>query len=676
MADRQVTVGLDFRLGGDAPAGLERMGGSARQLNESQAEFASRVREGNGPLEERQRLLGRSSESDDTKIKDFYERTLSQERALKAKIAGSKAGQLLGEREQGRSATRPFTGQTYGLQEPEGESRAEAATPTYSMKAVEGIGKTEAPKKDAAESAAAKMAARERKEAEKLTRGMSDAEKEYVAELKKEGEQLEKNRQKAEDMAKLRAGEKVNIGGREVGAREMGIKPDAQKDDGGMLGKLSASIPGVIKGFAGISTALSLLEGIGKSIQSGDIRDTIRSIPIVGGIFASSHANDYEAHQKAAEITEGRQGLTDAGQMNQARNRLYSEKREREEAGIAQIIHHEERAAAFGKVKLAPGPTADRSTHQGQIAYEEQEQRIPHLDRIETAKAERDAVTKEKSLSDARLLMRRAAVDRAEKARMGDGAFDKGTQGRVTAAQARVDVFQRKIDESGKDKPLDKPELDEQAKAKHDLLQAQIAEQTAINNALDRGKELEGEKARNAQLGLSVAQSESAVRKSNLEYAKSELEILKAREQRTTSQATSFGGKMQWEQDRALAVLRGTKGRKFEELSPYERQIKEEFAPNTTAKEKQASAERSPAYQAAKREGLLDESGKVGDTFGQQKKVEMEIRQNVVLDAQKVGEAMAKALAESLNNFLKDSVRDLQRQISAIRVGQQVRGGG
>jgi hypothetical protein len=327
------------------------------------------------------------------------------------------------------------------------------------------------------------------------------------------------------------------------------------------------------------------------------------------------------------------------------------------------------RAKELGGISVTPAPAIDRSSFQGDIAYQEAMRRMPHQDTIARALAERSAAAAAhqysgkrlhglyaerkdlaKDLRDAEAAERRARAaenSRSSARSVGAGGFVGGVVGGAVGGVA-LGGFAR--DEAGR----------------HEAgLNVQLAGERVAQNELQIQEEVNRQK----QLGLSLAEKDSAIRKGNIGLAKEELSILQAKEQRAYSQRQRISGMNVVQRQMGLQALRLMKQHGYQNLPPELIAQAEAFSGAYVAKEREkfVSAEEKTAL----KEGFIEKLD-LNEVRKEVARVQTNVRVDVVLDEQQMARAVVDMLEPRLKHFMESIRVELAAEEAKQRAGRLV----
>jgi hypothetical protein len=322
----------------------------------------------------------------------------------------------------------------------------------------------------------------------------------------------------------------------------------------------------------------------------------------------------------------------------------------------AEVARYGSRTEALGRVKIPVPAAIDRGTFQGDIAFQEQQRRLPLQDAAERAGADVRATQTETRASRERLTERLAA---------------RGTlqQRLAVADRYRREVWaQEGINVKDREGPWDwfgkrdKPGIQKATRGVE-----QVTSEIAANEV-----EIQREITRQKELGVKAAQAESAVRKANINLAREDLAILQSKESRLTSQAVRLGGMSAYERQTGLEAARLVKQHGIAALPPQVLAQAERFAPEYVRKEKEKFGQTTEEGRAGLREGFL-EKGDLTAVRAEVAKAQTNVRVAISLDEQALAQKIAGIIAASFGKLL-ESIRVKQdAQEKELRARQQRR---
>lgn len=313
---------------------------------------------------------------------------------------------------------------------------------------------------------------------------------------------------------------------------------------------------------------------------------------------------------------------------------------------------------------VAP-PAIDRTTHFGDIAYREQQSRIPLQDAAVTAQAESKAANRALTAEEdnvAELRHRQRLLDEREsgestalKEKRAEDSIAIADPERL-AAQKDKPWYSRRvmaldkyaanpIYERDKDGDLlnragkkweghDKAGVDAAALQHEQAAAAATQNRFALEEAINRQK----------GLGVTAAERESAVRKTGIDLAKNELELLKAKEQRLLSQAQQFGAMNPLERAASVQAALRIKQIGLDNVSPEEKALASRGFGSFVAKREQQQGAAELKRLGVADMGLDVERGEVKEIQRQIGKVQTEVRVNISLDEAALANRIAKVL--------------------------------
>jgi hypothetical protein len=362
-----------------------------------------------------------------------------------------------------------------------------------------------------------------------------------------------------------------------------------------------------------------------------------RSIPIIGnaGVNLANEINGVAERIRGANVRFAQTSLaiSQAARHDTVLGQMASE-----------LVGARARAKELGGISVTPAPAIDRSTFQGEIAFREQQRRLPHQDTIARAEAERSAAATAHQYSGKRL--------------QGLYAERKDLAQDLRDAEAAEERARRGENRKGG------PGYDRNAAGRHEAgLNLQLAGERVAQNELQIQEEVNRQK----QLGLSLAEKESAIRKGNIGLAKEELSILQAKEQRLYSQRQRISGMNVVQRQMGLQALRLMKKHGYQNLPPELIAQAEAFSGAYVAKEREkfVSAEEKTAL----KEGFI-EKGVLNEVRKDVARVQTNVRVDVVLDEQQMARAVVDMLEPRLKHFM-ESIRVEHAAREAQRIAQR-----
>jgi hypothetical protein len=326
-------------------------------------------------------------------------------------------------------------------------------------------------------------------------------------------------------------------------------------------------------------------------------------------------------------------------------------------------------ATALGGLTPSAYSTA-RTTYGESIAYQEERRRAYARDAIGRAEAQATAARRTAGLvghvpSDI-LERERASQQRLqglrEAYRLSVAAAN--SWGGIGAMLRNVEPVNRAIAEASKAQgtPFEKPVIPGTREADQQLL---LAAEREVNNQKAIAAEREQAMNQAKERGLAVVQAESAVRKANIQMAKTELEIAQQRESRAAGQAQTLGGMNRMQREVAFRAAQQVATRGWENVSPEVQGQVRALDPALAARFAQQSGEGV----RARFRGLGGQFAEAfGDDLGATRErvdvAEREVRKLEFLDAAKT----ARAMEVVLNKFAEDISEAMARAVNNARM--------
>jgi hypothetical protein len=324
-------------------------------------------------------------------------------------------------------------------------------------------------------------------------------------------------------------------------------------------------------------------------------------------------------------------------------------------SGQAELQAAQAKAQALAGVQVPGMIGSDRGTFQGDIAHREAIQRQGAQFAVSRAEAQQQAAQKAfaagaVNVTDLKKQLKDAEADaKAKQAAAGalgaaEGfnpiSFTANPVGHLLFGWAARGVTQQPRDA------------------------AERAAELAHNNVTEQAKTLQIEINAQKERGVQLAEKESAVRKSIIEQAKTELSLAEAKEQRLTGQAQRWGGMTTVDRQMGLAAARALKaaGGDLSRFDPALIQQAEQFVPEYVRKLKEKFGQNTAEGKAAVAEGL-GEAGDLGEARQQVEKVRADVNVKIALDEQ--------TLATKIVEVLDRKFTDLIKAVKAEQAGQR-----
>lgn len=328
------------------------------------------------------------------------------------------------------------------------------------------------------------------------------------------------------------------------------------------------------------------------------------------------------------------------------------EKKMREVAGQAEVDRAANLGTAYNRArvpdtlnKLAGG----RGTYAGQLAYEEAAARFGPQAALSRAEEEAKAARKDYGASGARRVDLEAnrvrLIDRMDKARAAEEQAVKN--GNAFGANAGDNKVARTA--AG--------------------LNALRAEQEVLNNEA----RIEAEINRQKDLGVTLAQKESAARQAQNGMLKAELQLLQQKEQRQSGAAQALGSMNPAQ--RAMAVQAVKMAQQVGDvgmLPPSLRGLAQQVAPGMMGKLTEKSGENSKEFKELQGLGAVDK-GSLDETRREVAKTQTQVEVNVNLDTEAMAKKIAEALGKSLDALVKSIDAKAQASGEKMRTGIQLK---
>jgi hypothetical protein len=306
-------------------------------------------------------------------------------------------------------------------------------------------------------------------------------------------------------------------------------------------------------------------------------------------------------------------------------------------------------------------PQFDLTTYRGQIKQQEENQRTIGRDALVRARRENEVANAQhrdatQSIAEQEAAIARARRDRGEAEKRAEAARQGGRSGVSTAGKIGIGI-------AGPVALGASIVANSSATGQTDL---QITH--AVNDALRAGEEisrrqtqLETERVRQMEAAKRVAESESAIRKANIEIGKQELEIIKSRNERVRSQTTRIG---EMDEIEFRNTVQGAKlALQYGDKAPQQaKDALRRLSPGFAATQDQARGERRLRSDDLKKQfgdqykelfPDLAASGSLREGLQEQQKLELNLRGQVQLDEEKLADKVAQAFDPVIQGFLK-----------------------
>jgi hypothetical protein len=487
--------------------------------------------------------------------------------------------------------------------------------------------------------------------------GMGDAAKSQARKIAVEAEARKRiESQRFRDEVKSRAEKLGGDGGgggwgsRKIGtlwrtAASTGFSPYSMATIAGMGAPVAAGAAAIYGGQLGVNKTAQAMEILSDSTLSGarQTQKLVEQLPIFGG-FAKSLDN----------LSKAMVGLSETLRRNERQTSVFRAVHSIESAAQIRInASQAELATSQSKFQglrdlpgLAQGPTA-RSTVAEQREYE----RFLRFAPLETKQrlAGVDIVAARRGRNETGRQLEAAEMSRQEIEERRTGIFQQIS--RVKARDYRVEGSadrQRKLD---------------------DLYTRLARADTELES---KGKEIEAIRLRYKEQSVALGEKESAQRKVGIEYARTELEILRQREQIATSQARTLGGMSVVEREMALASAKLVKRHGLERLPPDVRARAKSLFPGTIGKMEEELGQRFIGRaRAVGGEFAKEYEDEIPTIRAKVDRSELTVRNIIEVDEKKLAQAIRDAMQDWVKSVVTEATKAADNERRKREAAQQ-----
>jgi hypothetical protein len=468
----------------------------------------------------------------------------------------------------------------------------------------------------------------------------------------------------------------LGAGAQQIGSGIGGAAGFAGKGLGNALGGAAG---GAAMGTAG-AVYLATTEALGKTAQAMNIfangamsdaqkRDAFASEFLPGADKLIAFRDALNGVTEALRKTELRFQLRGLEQQQQFRERQTTAQ------GAAEVALHATRATAFGAIVTPPTPLGDRTTWQGDLAHQEALRRMERQDEIARARA---------GVTGAG-----AALEESQKRLEGLEGYRHrigvtlGLRERQLRKQQWIErdtpekrrMVERKLVEGGSNPFLARTAvaaLGAGVSNKAGVIAAGREVQLAATDAANNEKLIQGEINRQKELGVQLAEKESALRKANIGAARTELEITRARIQLGVNQSVRAGGMQPWERQQSLMAARFIKQHGLAATPAFMQQQAGAMFPEYVQKEREKFGRTTEEYKAGVKEGFAKDIDIVAER-AKEAKISTEVRVAVNLDEAALGKRIAEAISDNFRELLKSIKAEFDAQRKHLEAGNIIR---
>ena len=310
------------------------------------------------------------------------------------------------------------------------------------------------------------------------------------------------------------------------------------------------------------------------------------------------------------------------------------------------LLNAQSRAGILGGASMSQLDHFDRRTMASELGYREQQMRVPSQDAAEAAAREaaiaRDevgAAASAQGLADRNLADARRERQRRERA-----------NNRVMAGEASGTR-----DRAGR------------TETANELQIAQANERAALDEAI-------AARNRMRDAGVNAAQAEARAREANIAVMRTELDILRQREQRMMSDASRLGNMNALDRQMGLQAAIMAERQGIGSLTPEMRQRAAAFAPERFQQLAAQFGEGTAEYREGRRLGLLTPAGEsIDQNRAEQTRLQQQIREQTLASQQALARETADILGATLQTLVTaftERLRQLERELYR---GQQQR---
>jgi hypothetical protein len=469
-------------------------------------------------------------------------------------------------------------------------------------------------------------------------------------------------------------------GGGGMGAGAMGGALAASIPAAAALAALAASLKTTEAGMRQLTEVNNIL-GNASLTAAQKSRALAESLPLVGGWFESLH----KLADSLTGTTEKMRANAASLQIDLVKISAAATAEQKTRAGRTEVEETGRRATALAHFTPAPFRTFDRSTFQGEIARQEYMSVLPAKDtrdqmavEVEMAKKNAEAARQRrddlgKRAAAAAAEQERAAAE-AQRVRRKQGLPEPGQQPRQESATREIirrGLGYVQMAGEGTVGYFGRQTVTSRQKGNIDTAATEAKRAEAQAAALQKAHEEAILEAK--QKGIEADRKSSELRKANVEIAKAELAVLEAKEQRLASQSTRIGGMNKADRMIGLQAATYIKEQGIQAATPQMIQAAEQFAPDYIRKIKEAFGRTTEEYQAGVERGLLEE-GVLEEVRKQvDRKVQANVRMELVIDTKQLAIDIAATVQETFRELIKNIKLEQDRQTTAAAV-QQMQG--